>query len=165
MNRIQINQELQALDVQIKAQDFDNNGNPCDREHSASLMKREGELFDMLLELDTKEKNGPKGLTVNVLVRADGSDCTNNGITSKVKRIVIVGEGIPKLDAVPEGEVYLELVKREMFGKVYFHAAPRGDEFNPGNRGMAGGNFVYSSDSRFNDICNYPVSVHDRFEK
>lgn len=103
-----------------------------------------------------------KGLLVDVY--RPKHDCTGNGITSKVDEIILVD---PENDIGPfeidEGEVYLEVVRRNIGGE-YLHARVMrdgqhlGDEFHE----MAGGNFVYSSDSRFPN--RYPISVHDRFE-
>ncbi len=92
-------------------------------------------------------------------------DCTANGITSRVDEIILID---PENDIGPfevnEGEVYLEVVRRNIRGE-YLHARVMrdGKHLGDGFQEMAGGNFVYSSDARFPN--RYPISVHDRFEK
>ena len=101
------------------------------------------------------------GLYVTVYKDADGSDCTANGITSHYSRLVLVGDGVDGPFDVKEGEPHLKLVKRNMGSREYLHAVP----VNFGGKGvgpMFGGNFIYTSDSRF--PSDYPIPVHDRFE-
>lgn len=104
------------------------------------------------------------GLTVGVFREVDFPDCTANGITSKVSRIILVDDSIEGPFKVQEGETYLVLIRRTLFGRVYIHAEPRvnGKELKGDGFGMFGGNFIYSSDSRFPN--DYPIGVHDRFE-
>jgi len=107
-----------------------------------------------------------KGLLVFVLRDADGTDCTANGITSQVKQLLLVDDSIQAPFDVKKDEVYLVLVRRTIAGRNYMHAEPRknGLPLHTDEEGtmMAGGNFVYTSDSRFPN--QYPISVHDRFE-
>jgi hypothetical protein len=98
------------------------------------------------------------GLLVYVY-RWNLEDCTNGGITSKVDKIILVGENIPKIFEVGEGKPYLEL---ETSHTGYIKAVPRNFKQNGEIGGMFGGNFVYSSDSRF--PSKQPIPVHDRFE-
>lgn len=59
--------------------------------------------------------------------------------------------------------VCLKVVRRDMGGGRYLHVEPM--EQPEGMIGpMAGGCFVYSSDSRFRALSSYPLAVHDRFE-
>jgi len=99
-----------------------------------------------------------KGLTVNVY-RAKGYGCTN-GVTSTHDIVLLVGKDVPE---VSEGDgvflPILKLVKRNIFGREHIHAEPL--EVPQGNR-MFGGNFIYTSDSRF--PSQYPIPVHDRVE-
>lgn len=104
-----------------------------------------------------------KGLRVDVYRNGEGYDCTLNGITSKQNRLTLVDETISGPVEVEGDEVYLVLVRRNLFGGVYLHAEPRiNGERISNNMCMAGGNFIYTSDSRF--PSRYPISVHDRFE-
>ncbi|HRW21306.1 MAG TPA: hypothetical protein P5509_04980 [Bacteroidales bacterium] len=101
------------------------------------------------------------GLYVTVYKDADGSDCSANGITSCYSRLILVGEGVDGPFEVKKGEPYLKFVKRNMGRGEYLHAEPV--NFGSGEIGpMFGGNFIYTSDSRF--PSDYPIPVHDRFE-
>lgn len=104
------------------------------------------------------------GLTVGIFKQVDFPDCTMNGITSKVSRIVLVDDTISGPFKVMEDEVYLVLVRRQIMGREFIHAEPRvnGHKVNSYDYGMFGGNFIYTSDSRF--PSSYPIGVHDRFE-
>lgn len=103
-----------------------------------------------------------KGLHVNVL-RSTLGDCTAGGVTSKYDTFLLVGEGIPELFEAREGEVVLRLVKRNIGGKEYLHVEPT-EEITRGRWVMFGGNFIFSSDSRFRNVSQYPLAVHDRIE-
>jgi len=96
------------------------------------------------------------GLTVGVFREVDFPDCTANGITSKVSRILLVDDSI-------EGPFKVGK-ESSICGREYIHAEPRKESFEMrGDRyGMFGGNFIYTSDSRFPN--SYPIPVHDRFE-
>lgn len=100
-----------------------------------------------------------------VYVYRNGADCTAGGITSKVDMIIIVGEGIEGPFEVDEGEAYLELRRKNVGGNEYLYAVPVDGRDTSGMVGpMFGGNFVYTSDSRFAKVCKYPIPVHDRYE-
>jgi len=90
-------------------------------------------------------------------------DCTNNGVTSKVDSIYLhhgPDADLADLEDLPDDE--LILVERTLGGRDAWYAVPVGAYKN--NRGtMAGGNFIYSSDSRF--PSDAPISVHDRIEE
>lgn len=103
-----------------------------------------------------------KGMLVFVY-RDCHDDCTGGGITGKLDQMVLVGVDGPF--QVKDDEPYLELVRRNLFGGEYLHAEPRnvGDKSNLVGP-MFGGNFVYTSDSRFNAVSKYPIPVHDRWE-
>jgi len=102
-----------------------------------------------------------KGLSVTVYRFTQ--DCTNGGITAKKDSLILVGEGVAEVFEVGEDEIYLKLVKRNLFGSEYIHAEPVGQTKNDVGY-MMGGNFIYSSDSRFREINAYPIPVHDRSE-
>lgn len=99
-----------------------------------------------------------KGLVVNVY-RAKHFNCTT-GVTSTHDTVLLVGKGIPEVSE-SDGVFLpiLKVVRRNIFGREHVHAEPI-DEPN-GNR-MFGGNFIYTSDSRFPN--QYPIPVHDRVE-
>jgi hypothetical protein len=113
-----------------------------------------------------------KGLMVTILrssAGANNSDCTNNGLTSHRRghrHVVLVGEGIPEIFEATEDMPAVVLVKRELWSdrlrahRIYYHVEPA--ETHGQAWHMAGGHFIYDSDSRF--PCDYPISVHDRIE-
>lgn len=104
-----------------------------------------------------------QGLTIYVY-RSPLGDCTNGGISSKYRELILVGEGIEgpvsvDLDNPPENLV--KIVRRRLFGEAteYLHIEPYNNE---GKWYMVGGNHAYTSDSRF--PSRYALSIHDRCE-
>ena len=109
--------------------------------------------------------------TVSVYVlRNDLGDSTANGITSKVNSVWLfsaettneeVREFYGKKNESPENA--LRVVKRERYCN-YVEPVFK----NTGDQGtyMAGGNYVYTCDSRYKEISGtpYPLPAHDRFE-
>jgi hypothetical protein len=105
-----------------------------------------------------------KGLTVEIFKTQafNNCDCTNGGISHKVNQAILIGEGLPEIFEPDENTPVLKVVKRNIFGRVYYHCEPI---INPtGNGWMFGGNFVYTSDSRYYDVIDYPMPIHDRQE-
>lgn len=111
------------------------------------------------------------GVPVNIF-RWNLGDCTNRGATSpeksKGKTVVVFDPAIKhgnfNLDECKDDPRFLclRVVRRwEGTDHEYLHCVQIGTE---DGAGMSGGNFVYSSDSRFSDVARYPLSVHDRFE-
>lgn len=99
-----------------------------------------------------------KGLLVSVLRNGRGVDCSLGGISSKADMLLLVGDGVPEIFEAGEYPV-VRLVTRTIGGQEYKHVEPvtGGNEWF-----MAGGNFCYTSDSRFPN--SYPLSIHDRVE-
>jgi len=101
-----------------------------------------------------------KGLLVHVY--RGHVDCTNSGISSKHNSFILTGNGVPEIFEPGAGSPALILVERTLQGEKRLHAEPV-DEPEKGNIGwMFGGNFIYTSDSRFPNP--YPIKVHDRQE-
>ena len=89
-------------------------------------------------------------------------DCTNNGISAHASDLYILAE--QKGPFEPEDIrqcVYIEW--RNCCGEQYIDCKPA---YFPKRWYMAGGNFLYTSDSRFREITKskYPISIHDRYE-
>ena len=111
--------------------------------------------------------NTVKTLPVEVY-RDHLGDCTNGGVSSRHNTLYLAcPDGF--VDSDPADPTTLRLVKRELFGKTYVHAESyygkaalfsREDGAVVGP--MAGGNFIYSCDSRF--PSDYPIPLHDRYE-
>ena len=109
-----------------------------------------------------------KNFLVSVLVRA-GGDCSLDGITSKNTSLKICWND-EDIFELPEdfGDSDL-VVKADKIcgGMVTIRAFVIDKETKTVKEGgMAGGNFIYSSDSRFPKLGDFsnPISVHDRFE-
>jgi hypothetical protein len=98
-------------------------------------------------------------------------DCTNGGISSSSRKLLLAmnedtAKAIAELGGGPwfNGEPVVMIVERELAGGTYLHAEPvcRPPKGHVG--WMAGGNLVYTSDSRFREMSKYPLSLHDRSE-
>lgn len=103
---------------------------------------------------------------------ADGSDCTNGGVSSKYRRLYVVAEHVTLQDVqelCKENNYYtvdqfLKLDYDFLGSNGYCRLEPinKGGKWN-----MFGGNYLISSDSRFKEYvgyCKYPVPILDRFE-
>ena len=103
-----------------------------------------------------------KGLICSILQSKGCGNCSNNGISSKHKAVVLVGDDIPEVfDEIPEIPAVRIDVKRAN-GEARVRAIPI-DGKDPQKVGwMFGGTFVWTSDSRF--PANYPIPLHDRQE-
>ncbi len=101
-----------------------------------------------------------KGLMVSILKDNSITDCTNGGVSSKLDRILLIGEGVPEVFEATKDRPILKLIKRNLYGREYIHAEPI--ERPTGMGWMMGGNFIWSSDSRFPNL--YPIAIHDREE-
>lgn len=110
-----------------------------------------------------------KALRINVY-RSNGwdgkpSDCTNGGISAKYDQLLLVCEdGVVEIDENNPPENLVKVVTRQLFGREYKHIEPVSRP-KDGNIGwMYGGNIASCSDSRFHDISEYPLCIHDRQE-
>jgi hypothetical protein len=102
----------------------------------------------------------PDYLMCHVYSPATGGDCTNGGITSKNNFVALeLPDGTAGLPRSYTGHLpVVRIVRRQIAGREYVHAVPKDI---PGHF-MFGGNFIYTSDSRF--PFDYPIAVHDRVE-
>lgn len=110
-----------------------------------------------------------KGLIINVLRSASGSDCTNNGESSRFDSFVVCEVGNKTLDdifQVTEDRPELVIEYRPRFND--YIAIPR-SILEAGHHYMFGGNFVFGSDSRFNEALGQwgsgAIKVFDRVER
>lgn len=94
--------------------------------------------------------------------RSSLGDCTNNGISSYARELYILDaqKGPFEPDDIRQC-VYIE--KREIMGQEYVDCKPA---YCRKRWYMAGGNILYTSDSRFEQITgiSYPIAIHDRYE-
>lgn len=111
--------------------------------------------------------NTVKCIPVSVY-RSHLGDCTNGGISANHDTLYLECDH-GYLDMDPGDPTCLRVVERNLFGSTYRHAesycgkaamfaGDAGKTVGP----MMGGNFVYSSDSRF--PADYPLPLHDRYE-
>nr|DAG81692.1 MAG TPA: hypothetical protein [Caudoviricetes sp.] len=103
-----------------------------------------------------------KALPINVY-RNGNYDCTNNGISKRYDRLLLVcADGYIDIDETNIPENAVKIVERQLFGKTYRHIEPIAKATELGY--MYGGNIAYSSDSRFRDLSETPLCIHDRQE-
>lgn len=97
-------------------------------------------------------------------------DCTNKGITGgtpSVDSVVLIGAGLPELcePAAYRPALYVNMRQGTDFPPI---AVPEPPDAKGHTKTwwMHGGNFVYSSDSRFQQVLGVygPIAVHDRRE-
>lgn len=103
-------------------------------------------------------------LTISVFGNTTGSDCSLNGVSkTHDQKLVVEHENgfLTAEDVEAGGYVVLELVTRSIGGKDYFSFKPKSET----RWVMFGGNFAYTSDSRFGKFSDYPVPIHDRIER
>lgn len=108
-------------------------------------------------------------LSVDIL-RGTMGDCTNNGVTSVAKcfrentQFVIQCNDGPITQEDVDRAGYVVLVAGEAGGRM--HLKPMEDTWPTCYKWyMFGGNFAYSSDSRFSRLNNgCPIHIHDRTE-
>jgi hypothetical protein len=99
-------------------------------------------------------------LTVDVY-RSAGIDCTNNGVTSETSPTFVVPcEHGPISGDWADEQEYVILVPGTAGNRM--HMKPLKHIFS---HTMFGGNFVYTTDSRFKELYGArPIHVHDRIE-
>lgn len=100
------------------------------------------------------------GLICGILESKWIGNCSNGGISSKHKAVVLVDAKGP-FDPAPDMPA-VKLVHRVIFGKPYVHAEPLEDPPTGTIGWMAGGCFIESCDGRF--PSSYPIPLHDRCE-
>ena len=103
-------------------------------------------------------------LYINVLRNNSWGDCSNNGISARYNRLLMITEDemlnysgetknvVVRIDRILFGKVMPVLVPLEIYSYYKTNKLPV----------MMGGNFGYTSDSRFN--WDYPLPIHDRVE-
>lgn len=100
-----------------------------------------------------------KGIPASVYRSADGFDCSNHGLSSRVDRVLIVHSDIPGVfDESPDCPAMV--LVQDAIGDGY-HLEPAA----PRRHFMFGGNFAFTSDSRVRHITGgYAIRIHDRLE-
>ena len=125
-----------------------------------------------LAALKATEREQALYIKANVFRDADGRDCTLNGETSRFNELYVSTLRMSRNAALLlieerhlDAAQCVQMENRNPCGEDYFNAVPlaegRRDKWH-----MMGGNFIYTSDSRFVEVthCRYHVPVHDRIE-
>lgn len=99
-----------------------------------------------------------KGMFAEVYRNGDNYDCTMGGFSSTHNRVLLVGPNVPKIFSPYENTPIVEIVEFDFRGETSLRIKEVGKPC-----GMFGGNFLYSSDSRF--PSKSPIKIFDRFEK
>jgi hypothetical protein len=111
-----------------------------------------------------------KGLICSILTAKDYPDCSMDGLSSKVDKVTLIGEGI---DGVfePDDEAPAVVLRSVQFGgETFIYAVPL-DLLNgnvakvdgEGRPSCFGGCFIHTSDGRF--PSRSPIALHDRVER
>lgn len=90
-------------------------------------------------------------------------DYTNGGLSARVDKAVLIGEGLPEIFGPGADAPGLRLRRRGDYVYAEPVDRPEGELCGP----MFGGNYLVSCDSRFGDAvgaCGRPIPIHDRFE-
>jgi hypothetical protein len=93
-------------------------------------------------------------------------ECTNDGVSSKsrLRLLVEVPDGYILESELGDNDVILVKDSIRTGSDEYVRLTPE-DLYNSSKWTMAGGNFAYTSDSRFRrSYGQYPLSIHDRVE-
>lgn len=106
-----------------------------------------------------------KALRINVYKNPCFRGCSNNGISEKYENLLLVcNDGNFEIDTENPPENLCKVVTRHLFGRDYKHIEP----YTAPDKGfigwMHGGSYAATSDSRFSDISDYPLAIHDRQE-
>jgi hypothetical protein len=118
-------------------------------------------------EVDTltyslKYFDGERGIIIDVFQNANGSDCTNNGASSRHKRFVLVHPDLDGVFAVSENLPAIRIVEHYSVKNV-FYLKPD-ETVTTSHMPMFGGNFAWCCDSRVRALMPSPLPIHDRVE-
>lgn len=102
-----------------------------------------------------------KGLLVEIFKPVWGS-CSNNGLSSKADKCIIIGNGVPEIFSVTDDSPAVQVVERQLNHGPYLTAYPVDKDGKVDTGCMFGGTFIYTSDARF--PAKYPIPLHDRKE-
>lgn len=106
-----------------------------------------------------------KALPISVYRTDRLGDCTNGGITSRYKELLLICEdGFVEVDENDPPENLVKIVTRYFGGNEHKHIEPYASVESGSVGWMSGGNIAYTCDSRFREMSEYPLQVHDRQE-
>ena len=91
------------------------------------------------------------------IYKDNSGDCSNHGISSKFRDILLVcDEGYIDVNGDEENLCRIDTIMGHKFVRPM--AEPKGAGW------MSGGTMVYTCDSRFRRMSEYPLCLHDRQE-
>ena len=99
-----------------------------------------------------------RGLRCSVYISKEFGNCSNGGISSRVKRVTLMGLERGHIFEPTDDSPAVWLHKKG----DYIYVSPERVPLESGRWYMPGGTFIYSSDSRFPSDC--PLPLHDRLE-
>ena len=104
-----------------------------------------------------------RALPISIFQDKAIGNCSNNGISARFKEVLIIHEtGFINVDMDNPPENLCKIVTRTILGREYKHIEPVARPTGIG--WMSGGCICYSCDSRFRELSQYPLCLHDRQE-
>ncbi len=100
-----------------------------------------------------------KGMWISILESKDIGNCSNNGISNRYNKVLIIGEQFPTIFSEKDPDKVVYVYTRFLFGKYHHVLKPL---VLKARESMFGGCFAWSSDSRFRKVFDQPISLHDR---
>lgn len=120
-----------------------------------------------VLEAWDEERKGctMKGLLAYIFEAKEFGNCSNGGLSSKVKSVIVVGNGIPEIFEARPMVPAVKVVRRMFPDGEHIHFEPVENPRPDCVGWMFGGAYVHSSDSRFGEAFgSCPVPLYDRQE-
>lgn len=97
------------------------------------------------------------------IFKSKHGDCSNHGISERFREVLVLcDDGNEEIDMEAPPENLCKVVTRNLFGREYKHIEPVARPTGVG--WMSGGCVVYTCDSRFSALTEYPLVLHDRQE-
>ena len=104
-----------------------------------------------------------RAISVGIFEDKSIGNCSNGGISSRFDNVLIEHpRGWIEVDTENPPENFCKIVTRHLWGKDYMHIEPVAEPEHLG--WMMGGCLCYSSDSRFHELTEYALALHDRQE-
>ena len=102
-----------------------------------------------------------KALRVSIFKDSKIGTCSNNGISERFNEILLLCED-GFVDVNGDEENLCKVDSITFGGRTHYFVRPVAEPTGIG--WMSGGSLVYSCDSRFRDLSEYPLCLHDRQE-
>lgn len=104
-----------------------------------------------------------RAISISVYRSPIYSGCSNGGISERYDSLLLIHpEGWIEIDECDPPENLVRVVERRIGSRIYRHLEPVASPVGIG--WMSGGSYAGSSDARFCEISDYPLSIHDRRE-